>query len=76
VLLPTTKYQRANQVRFYEDALERVARARRDNLAVSAMPLHDGAAGALPFNVEDSSLRPPKIPTPTSALSRPDTSRR
>jgi len=55
VLLPTTKYQRPTQARFYEDVIERMRRAPgvTNASAVSAMPLHDvGAAGALPFNVE------------------------
>jgi putative ABC transport system permease protein len=55
VLLPTTKYTRPTQVRFYEDVIERVRREPGvvSASAVSAMPLHDvGAAGALPFNVE------------------------
>jgi putative ABC transport system permease protein len=65
VLLPTTKYQRANQVRFYEDVIERVRREPgvMSASAVSAMPLHDvGAAGALPFNVEGQ--QPPKTEDP------------
>ena len=65
VLLPTTKYQRANQVRFYEDVLERVKREPgvMNASAVSAMPLHDvGAAGALPFNVEGQQPPPTEDP--------------
>ena len=65
VLLPTTKYQRANQVRFYEDVLERVKREPgiTNASAVSAMPLHDvGAAGALPFNVEGQQPPPTEDP--------------
>ena len=61
VLLPTTKYQRANQVGFYEEVIERVRREPGviNASAVSAMPLHDvGAAGALPFNVEGQ--QPPR----------------
>ncbi|MGE3191111.1 MAG: ABC transporter permease [Vicinamibacterales bacterium] len=55
VLLPSTKYQRATQVQFYEDVIARMRQAPgvTQASAVSAMPLHDvGAAGALPFNVE------------------------
>ncbi|HZL93880.1 MAG TPA: ABC transporter permease, partial [Vicinamibacterales bacterium] len=65
VLLPTTKYQRANQVRFYEAVLERVKREPgiTNASAVSAMPLHDvGAAGALPFNVEGQQPPPTEDP--------------
>jgi putative ABC transport system permease protein len=65
VLLPTTKYQRANQVRFYEAVLERVKREPgvMNASAVSAMPLHDvGAAGALPFNVEGQQPPPTEDP--------------
>ncbi|MEO6064227.1 MAG: ABC transporter permease, partial [Lysobacterales bacterium] len=65
VLLPTTKYQRATQVRFYEDVLERVRREPGviNASAVSAMPLHDvGAAGALPFNVEGQQPPPTEDP--------------
>lgn len=65
VLLPTTKYQRATQVRFYEDVLERVRREPgiTNASAVSAMPLHDvGAAGALPFNVEGQPPPPTEDP--------------
>jgi len=65
VLLPTTKYQRATQVRFYEDVIERMRRAPGVTAAsaVSAMPLHDvGAAGALPFNVEGQ--QPPATEDP------------
>ena len=65
VLLPTTKYQRANQVRFYEAVLERVKREPgvTSASAVSAMPLHDvGAAGALPFNVEGQQPPPTEDP--------------
>jgi putative ABC transport system permease protein len=65
VLLPATKYQRANQVRFYEDVLERVKREPgvMNASAVSAMPLHDvGAAGALPFNVEGQQPPPTEDP--------------
>ncbi|MEO7158671.1 MAG: ABC transporter permease [Vicinamibacterales bacterium] len=65
VLLPTTKYQRATQVRFYEDVLERVKREPGviNASAVSAMPLHDvGAAGALPFNVEGQQPPPTEDP--------------
>ena len=65
VLLPTTKYQRATQVRFYEDVLERVKREPGviNASAVSAMPLHDvGAAGALPFNVEGQPPPPTEDP--------------
>ena len=66
VLLPTTKYQRAQTlVRFYEDVLERVRREPgvTNASAVSAMPLHDvGAAGALPFNVEGQ--QPPATEDP------------
>ncbi|MGE4067792.1 MAG: ABC transporter permease [Vicinamibacterales bacterium] len=55
VLLPSTKYQRATQVQFYEDVIARMRQAPgvTHASAVSAMPLHDvGAAGALPFTVE------------------------
>jgi putative ABC transport system permease protein len=65
VLLPTTKYQRPTQVRFYEDVIERMRRAPgvTNASAVSAMPLHDvGAAGALPFNVEGQP--PPRTEDP------------
>ena len=65
VLLPTTKYQRATQVRFYEDVIERMRRAPgvMNASAVSAMPLHDvGAAGALPFNVEGQQPPPTEDP--------------
>ena len=65
VLLPATKYQRANQVRFYEDVIERVRREPgvMSASAVSAMPLHDvGAAGALPFNVEGQQPPPTEDP--------------
>ena len=65
VLLPATKYQRANQVRFYEDVIERVRREPgvTNASAVSAMPLHDvGAAGALPFNVEGQQPPPTEDP--------------
>ena len=65
VLLPTTKYQRPTQVRFYEDVLERVKREPGviNASAVSAMPLHDvGAAGALPFNVEGQQPPPTEDP--------------
>ncbi|MBY0493007.1 MAG: ABC transporter permease [Cyanobacteria bacterium] len=65
VLLPTTKYQRANQVKFYESVLERVKREPgiTNASAVSAMPLHDvGAAGALPFNVEGQQPPPTEDP--------------
>ncbi len=65
VLLPTTKYQRANQVRFYEDVIERVRREPgvMSASAVSAMPLHDvGGAGALPFNVEGQQPPPTEDP--------------
>jgi len=65
VLLPATKYQRANQVKFYEDVLERVKREPgvMNASAVSAMPLHDvGAAGALPFNVEGQQPPPTEDP--------------
>ena len=65
VLLPTTKYQRPTQVRFYEDVLERVRREPGviNASAVSAMPLHDvGAAGALPFNVEGRQPPPTEDP--------------
>ncbi|MDP2389082.1 MAG: ABC transporter permease, partial [Acidobacteriota bacterium] len=65
VLLPTTKYQRPTQVRFYEDVIERMRRAPgvTNASAVSAMPLHDvGAAGALPFNVEGQPPPPTEDP--------------
>lgn len=65
VLLPSTKYQRSNQVRFYEDVIERVRREPgvMSASAVSAMPLHDvGAAGALPFNVEGQQPPPTEDP--------------
>ncbi len=65
VLLPATKYQRATQVRFYEDVIERMRRAPgvTNASAVSAMPLHDvGAAGALPFNVEGQQPPPTEDP--------------
>ena len=65
VLLPTTKYQRATQVRFYEDVIERMRREPgvTNASAVSAMPLHDvGAAGALPFNVEGQQPPPTEDP--------------
>jgi len=65
VLLPATKYQRATQVRFYEDVIERMRRAPgiSSASAVSAMPLHDvGAAGALPFNVEGQQPPPTEDP--------------
>jgi putative ABC transport system permease protein len=65
VLLPTTKYQRPTQVRFYEDVIERMRRAPgvTNASAVSAMPLHDvGAAGALPFNVEGQQPPPTEDP--------------
>jgi putative ABC transport system permease protein len=65
VLLPTTKYQRATQERFYEDVIERMRRAPgvMNASAVSAMPLHDvGAAGALPFNVEGQQPPPTEDP--------------
>ena len=61
VLLPATKYQRPNILRFYEDVIERLRREPGvvNASAVSAMPLHDvGAAGALPFNVQGQ-LPPP-----------------
>ena len=67
VLLPTTKYQRGTQVRFYEAVLERVKREPgiMNASAVSAMPLHDvGAAGALPFNVEGQ--QPPRTEDPNA----------
>jgi len=67
VLLPTTKYQRDGQVRFYEAVLERVKREPgiMNASAVSAMPLHDvGAAGALPFNVEGQ--QPPATEDPNA----------
>jgi putative ABC transport system permease protein len=66
VLLPTTKYRdRANLVRFYESAIERLRRAPGVNAAsaVSALPLQDvGAAGALPFTIEGQ--QPPKTEDP------------
>lgn len=65
VLLPVTKYQRATQVRFYEDVIERMRRAPgvTSASAVSAMPLHDvGAASALPFNVEGQQPPPTEDP--------------
>ena len=65
VLLPTTKYTRPTQVRFYEDVIERMRRAPgvSSASAVSAMPLHDvGVAGALPFNVEGQP--PPRTEDP------------
>ncbi len=65
VLLPTTKYQRPTQVRFYEDVIERMRRAPgvTNASAVSAMPLHDvGAAGALPFTVEGQPPPPTEDP--------------
>jgi putative ABC transport system permease protein len=65
VLLPATKYQRANQVRFYEAVIERVRREPgvTSASAVSAMPLHDvGVAGALPFNVEGQQPPPTEDP--------------
>ena len=65
VLLPTTKYQRNTQVRFYEDVIERVRREPgvMNASAVSAMPLHDvGAAGSLPFNVEGQQPPPTEDP--------------
>ena len=74
VLLPTTKYQRATQVRFYEDVLERIRRAPgvMNASAVSAMPLHDvGAAGALPFNVEGQQPPPTEDPLADVRIAAP-----
>jgi len=69
VLLPTTKYQRATQARFYEDVIERMRRTPgvTNASAVSAMPLHDvGAASSLPFNVEGQ--QPPATEDPLAEV--------
>ena len=74
VLLPTTKYQRATQVRFYEDVLERMRSTPgvTSASAVSAMPLHDvGAASALPFNVEGQQPPPTEDPLADVRIAAP-----